>query len=1199
MAENAEGRSFRAVARQTRAEIFFGKEETAMKNLKKVLCLVLALVLSFGCVSLTSAALPEHGKKTASLPFASISDIHLYPESLMGNRSAEWLEFCRLSSKMFNESEQILRTALDTLGERSKQNGIKYVLVSGDLTKDSEYEAHTTLAKILEEYEEKYGLEFFVINGNHDINTTKAVTFENDTKESTRAITADEFREVYKNLGYDHAIDTYAEKGEKIQGALSYVADLDENYRLIVVDSCKYSFDEPQKDQTDGTVTPELMQWVKKWATDATDNGKTPLLMIHHNMAPHMECEPSITFAFTLDNYLEVSEQLADWGIHYSFSGHLHTNDVAAVTNDNGETLYDVETNSLTGYPNMYREMTVSTYEDGESELEIESIDFDSVKKMTFDGVTYENGTYRKKAFALCFGGGLADGEKADVTMFAMGLVKSYLGSFLKDITAAGGILPYLKTMNIDLEQILTDFLSPYIKDGIKIGSYNIFSVDNLMWFIEDLCDQVSKLYIENPQNLYDTLQPIIEKLVNYEVADVPCTKFIDSLGFGSTERNGTLGDAVLSAMAYWYDGNEDRSDDKFLNTVLDNFENGTLFHEFFYDLIDIALEDLVEDAILAKLEIRVDKLLADDFIQAKMGEGINYLLSHVLRGDFSYLNLVKIVFGLGVLPYSSLYDVLDGLLLSKYLTESQLESIGIFIAWVLNDFSADENPQEKGDNSVSYFTTPKEVEATRENYRLPTMISQVMGSDSQTESTIGWFSKYSLEESDIEIYKADTEPQFTGKANTPEGFTVKTTSEKVVRSFPGIDLGIFGLFDYEFDMIRHTATLSGLEKGSTYYYRVGNEARGWWSETGKITTADGTNNVTFFHMSDPQSQNVRQYERSWVNVLKNAFEKYPDADFILNTGDLVDHGDNNHQWQYMFDTASKYLMNTYMMPMSGNHEDKGTYATVNYFTLPNVPEQDTTTGVYYSFTYNNVHIAVLNSNDLDETTEGLSDKQIEWLKNDMNASDAQWKFVALHKSPYSQGSHYKDDDVCAIRDQLSVLMPQLSIDMVFAGHDHVYLRTASLVNNEKVATDITYLKKDGDIYKTQVMPTGTTYLITGCSGVKTYIQNDASKTDKYFPRGEKVFSLDAPMFASIEIIDGVLYMNAYGVDENGAENVDRFAIQKDKTQGEVVADYNAAEDEVQQEEAKSFLSTFFEYIVKIFTVAWNIFLIYVVRIEL
>ena len=88
-------------------------------------------------------------------------------------------------------------------------------------------------------------------------------------------------------------------------------------------------------------------------------------------------------------------------------------------------------------------------------------------------------------------------------------------------------------------------------------------------------------------------------------------------------------------------------------------------------------------------------------------------------------------------------------------------------------------------------------------------------------------------------------------------------------------------------------------------------------------------------------------------------------------------------------------------------------------------------------------------------------------------------------------------------------------------------------------------------------------------------------------------------MFASIEIEDGVLYMNAYGVDKNGAQNVDRFAIQKDKTQGEVVKDYKEAEEEVKNDEIKTFFKTFFEYLVKIFKVIVNIFRIYILKVEL
>lgn len=1175
-----------------------------MRNFKKLIACVLVLALVLCTVPVGAFAQIGQEKTVSSLPFISVSDIHLYPESLMGknedgSNNSVWSQYCRLKSKMFNESEAILETALKTIGERAKENGTKYVLIPGDLTKDSEYAAHARLAEMLKQTEEDYGIEFLVINGNHDINTSDACTFENGVKEPTRAITAAEFPEMYAEFGYDLAIDRYAypENDENVQGALSYVADLDDDYRLIVIDSCKYSFDEPVKQITDGCVTAELMQWVKKWTDDAKANGKTPFVMIHHGMAAHMETEPSITFAFPLNDYMDVSETFASWGINYAFTGHLHTNDVACVTNDDGETLYDFETASLTSYPNVYRENLLTTKANGETSMTTNAVDFDEVAQMEFDGIKYDNNTYKYKAFALCFGGGLNESGLPDATAFLMGVVKNYVGPILTQITEAGGIVEYLKTLNIDLEKILSDFLAPYIKDGIKIGSYKIFTVENLMWFIEDLCDQISQLYIDNPENFYDLVEGLVQKLMSIEVSQYPCTKFIDTLGFGDASRPGNLGEAVLATMAYWYQGNEDISDDQFLLDTIDKFENGNTLETVFNTLVKILLEDLVEDGILAKLEIRVDKIFSDRYVQKKFGEGLNYLLYYVLRGDFTYMNLVNIVFALEVLPYSSIYDVLDQLLIKKYLTDSQLESIGIFVAYILKDFATDENPIFKGDSAATYTSSKVEVVANQKNYRLPTMVSVTMGDDSKSEANINWFSKSTLEATDIEIYKADSEPSFKGKATENADFTIKKTSETVQRTFPGIDLGVFGILWYDFDMVQHTVSLSNLEPDSTYYYRVGNEKYGWWSETGSIKTADGGKNVTFFHMTDPQSQNTRQYERAWANVLDTAYELYPDAAFTLATGDLVDHGDNNKLWQYMFDCGADVLMNTYLMPVSGNHEGYGTNATDNYFVLPNMPQQNTETGVYYSFDYNNVHIAVLNTEDLKEDGS-LSEKQVQWLEKDIAESNAQWNFVALHKAIYSQGSHYADDDVCALRTQLSSLMPKLGIDLVFQGHDHVYMRTASIVDNEIAQTEITYLEKDGNVYKTQVTPEGSTYVISGCSGVKSYIQNDVSVTDEYFPRAEKTISVEAPMFSAIRIEDGVLYFDAYTLLEDGATVVDRFAIQKDKTQGSVVEDYEEAEDKVNTDEATSFLKTLFTYIMKVFKVVYNVYKIYILQVN-
>ena len=1158
--------------------------------MKKIIAIILTLALLFTTVGTVAYAVDFSSKTVSTLNFVTMSDLHYYPESLI-TEGEEWDYFCKNSAKQFTQSEKMVKTALETAMKRNPD--IKYIFVPGDLTKDSEYEAHVAIAKILEDYEKEYGVEFIVTPGNHDINQKNAVSYASGKEEKARALQAYEFADVYKNLGYDLAFTRYAKDTDNKLNELSYAVDLEddngkESYRLIVVDSCKYTFspDEPHNN-TAGAVTDELMQWVKGLAEDACKNGKTPMVMMHHGLSAHMETEPSITFAFPLDDYMRVAEAFASWGIHFAFTGHLHTDDVSSVINDNGEVLYDIETPSIIDYPCRYRELSLNTYKNGESTIKIDSVAFDAEVPFTFDGVTYEKGTYNKEAFSLAYGGRETADGKADAAIYINALIRTAISKYITGIQQSGSITEFLKTMNLDLEKIIGDFLSPYIGDGIKIGGYNIFSVDNIMWFIDDLLSQVYDLYIKDDTKLYTLIMDFVKEVTMIPLSDVPSTKYIDKLGFGDKNRPGNLSDLILTLYASWYTGNETIEDDLFMQDVLKKFEEGHVVETLFNTLVDMILHDLLEDSILSKLEIRIDKLMNDDFIGNKMGEGVNYLLSYVLKGDFSYMNLIDTVFAMGILPYESIYDILDKEVMQKYLTFSQFEGIGAFVKYVATDFTTDVNPIPQGDYGVTYSSKNVEVPVSRENYRLPTMVSVTLG-ESSDEAVISWFSKSTVD-GDIEIYKADSEPKFKGKATQTADFNINIKSEPVIRSFYGIDIGIIGFLPYEVPMNRHTVTLSGLEKGATYYYRIGSEEKGWWSDIGSVRTADGSKDVTFLHLADPQSQSEAQYQRAWADVLGTAFDLYPEADFIIGTGDMVDHGDNQKQWAWMFNTASDYLMNTYMMPASGNHEGHGTNAIDNYFVLPNAPEQDKTGGVYYSFDYNNTHFAVLNTENLNED-EGLSDDQINWLREDMKNSDAQWKFVTLHKAVYSQGSHYEDDDVMAIRAQLQVLMPELGIDMVFQGHDHVYMRTGSLVNNALTAYDTAYLNHGGKVYKTQIQPTGTTYVISGTCGVKTYIQNDVTLTDELFPRGETILSVDYPMFSAVEIEDGILYFDAYYVTADGAEVADSFAIQKDKTQGDIAEGYIPPADENEaQDSFTATLKKIADVLKKIITVVMNI----------
>ncbi len=1126
-----------------------------MKNFKKTLSVILALAMVFSLMG--TVAYARSGMAESEIVFAVLSDPHYYPDSLTGDNCEEYREFCSYNSKMYSQSGAMVKTAIETMIIRNP--GLKYILVPGDLTKDGELEGHKALAEIFREYEEKYGIEFLVTTGNHDINQEKSSTFENGKEEFTETATADDFRDIYADFGYDLAFTEYASKGDNVRGQLSYAADLqdsdgNETFRLISVDSCIYSFDKPSK-ETKGEITEDTMQWIKALTDEAYAEGKTPIIMMHHSIAPHMDLEISLFQPFLLNEYVDAAEAFASWGIDYVFTGHLHTNDIASVVNDDGQVVYDVETSSVADFPCTYREVEIKTYADGRNELKADTVDFDAEVPFTWNGKTYEKGTYKYVSFSeyTCDSDGI--GGELSGTGFVMRFLRGGLGDgILEDIRAEGSIGAYLKTMDIDIEKILYDFLEPYIGDGIKIGNIKVFSTDNLMWFINDLLEQVYDLYIKDENALLDLCKDIIDDFMSIEVSQYPCEKFIDTYGFGNRSKAGTLGDLVLSVVCYWYNGNEDISEDAFVNDAIRNFDSGTLANTVFDKLVDLLLHTLIEDSILGKLEIRTYKLLCDKEIMDAMGKGINYLLKNLLKNDLSYMNLIDCIFSMGVLPYESIYDILDKELIQKYLTQSQLESVGIVIADILTDLTIDEDPVFMGDSGAILVNEDKEVAVTRENYCLPTAITVTMGEDSGKEAFITWYSKTTLG-GDIEIYRADSEPYFTGEKTVTDEFTLETETETVTRSYPGIDLGIIGFFAYNFKINKHTVTLKNLQPGATYYFRVGDAERDWWSQTGTVNTADGSKDVTFLHLADPQAQNERQYERAWQRVLSAATELY-DEDFIINTGDIVDHGDNSKQWAWALDTGSDSLMNTFMMPATGNHEGMGTSATVNYFTLPGIPEQDTAKGVYYSFDYNNVHFAVLNTEDLNEN-EGLTDKQLDWLKNDMQSSDAQWKFVMLHKAPYSQGSHYKDDDVCEIRDQLKNLMPELGIDMVFQGHDHVYMRTGSLANNRHTAYDKTYLNYKGDIYRTQILPEGTTYVISGTAGVKTYIQNDESKTDRYFPRAEKILSVDAPMFSAVEIVDGVLYFNAYSVTDEGTESVDRFAIQKDVTQGTVEEGYS------------------------------------------
>lgn len=1093
----------------------------------KVLSVVLALAVFAACLPLTVSA------ETSKIRFGVISDIHYLAPSLKSD-SKEWDEFVHDKHKEYNELDSLLNNALDGVERNAVENGENYVLIPGDLTKDGELESHKALAARLEAFEKETGIQVLVIPGNHDINNSKAVTFESGVKEPAEKTSPEQFAEIYANLGYDLADSAFVPEEGKKGGMLSYAATLGD-YRLIAIDSCMYSEDngaEGNEHMTDGRIADGLLDWIVEECAKAEEQGLTVVGMQHHNLIPHIEIEDATLWAFVVQEWVKIADAYADAGMHYLFTGHLHANDTNSYVSDNGEVIYDILTPTLTGFPNYYK--IVDFTSDGKTTtMDMQSKEIDEYQPVVSDdGTVYEKPFKTSYSFERTFGEG---GIKA----MLMGAISPVINDVFSDIQASGGLLEYLKGMNLDLEKIIVDALGT---NGLALGPVEILTVSgNVMGFINDLASQIDSVYVNKPEETMAKLEAILDKLLNFELSDMPATKLTDYLGYEVNPGGCTLGEFATTVLIYYYEGDEDISDYPYISDVLERFDSGVLAEEVFNLLREVLVTDLVQNEILANLDFNPGELFPEGNIFYIFGRILQGITEALLGGNNSFINLIESVLSIPLVPeeYSSIDAIIDHLA-GEYITWSQFESWGYTFSWMLSSFFIDENPDKFMDTNAAFtYSGPVEVEVNHDNYRAPTNVVMSLGDDSSTSMNITWLTKYSVTGTDIELLPYSESPDFTGKPT--EDARIKASSETVRRSYPGADLGIFALLPYENDYVQHTVTLTNLEPGSKYCYKVGDAQRGWWSEAGIIETASGSDDAfTFIYVTDPQAQRPDHYDR-FAQVIDTAYASHPESKFIVSAGDQVDYGENMKHWNYLLNSTDN-ILNLPMMPTTGNHEDEGAILT-NNFALPNVPEQDLDSGVYYSYDYNNVHYTVLNTNDI--VDDKLSDGQIEWLKNDIMGSDADWKILVLHKALYSNGSHFDDSDVEGMRSQLNALLPYLGVDLVLQGHDHVYLRTDVLNANAVVPARTKTVEYDGLEYEMKLDPRGTIYSICGTSGVKVYKTKDVEATDESFPRAEALVDSDYSMFSAITVDGNELYYNAYEVIDGEAVRVDSFAISK------------------------------------------------------
>lgn len=364
-------------------------------------------------------------------------------------------------------------------------------------------------------------------------------------------------------------------------------------------------------------------------------------------------------------------------------------------------------------------------------------------------------------------------------------------------------------------------------------------------------------------------------------------------------------------------------------------------------------------------------------------------------------------------------------------------------------------------------------------------------------------------------------------------------------------DAAVIEGYSYEaMDKYAHKAVADGLLPGTKYAYRVGDSQANVWSDVGYFTTSDKNEDAaSFIVISDVQASNEENF-RMAAAVMEKAVATMPEYEFTVNLGDFVNDC-TNEEWDSYFRNFAFSNMNTTLIPVAGNHEGNlQWYKFNNMFNIGAVPGSATITGCYYSFDWGDAHFAVLNSNDM----YPMSMQQINWLKNDMNASDAQWKIVLMHRAVYSAGKNINKPDTLIMRDMLIPVIDELGIDVVFAGHDHMYFRTETVKGDEVVETQSVTEVWNGEETTFALNPDGTTHILPSTAGTKRYGVNEDAISPILDCAAVARDTKEGGVFATVSLDSEHFVYKAYQVNDETKETtlIDSYAIKKTEREAPV-----------------------------------------------
>lgn len=405
-----------------------------------------------------------------------------------------------------------------------------------------------------------------------------------------------------------------------------------------------------------------------------------------------------------------------------------------------------------------------------------------------------------------------------------------------------------------------------------------------------------------------------------------------------------------------------------------------------------------------------------------------------------------------------------------------------------------------KANAAVSYNSTS--INANLNATAVPDHIALSWIGDPTTTQTITWRTISTTNKCIVKYRVKGTSTWTTTNDVTPKTLTTTTGDATVTTGTENI----------------YSTTLNNLTPGTTYEYQVVgtdvNDEAGIYTTNTFKTESNNNTSTKFIVFGDSQSGIPTNPEYTpWHNTVTEAYDQNPDANFVVNMGDLVEIGQSYQHWNNWFAAANGVINNIPEMPVQGNHE---TYKNNNYdssspqdFTSQfSVPQNgpDGHIGQTYSYNYGNIHFVVLDSQEDEEAPDNDSflKQQASWLDNDLTNNTQKWTIVMFHKTPYYNKQTRNNP---AVKDILTPIIEKHHVDIVFNGHDHGVSRTYP-INENNYYSD--YSK-------------GTVYYVTGRSGNKYYTDLNNKIWDANF-----IDCQDSPSYEVVKVVNGKLTIDAY-----------------------------------------------------------------------